>query len=307
MNGRVQLAEVLVPSPQANRSAQRRNNNRGKGDDSDDSDCDTDSDDDIPRVESRHAFWLQRHLKTAIYGSVWAGGILKRLDEPFMTENGERVSWEATELRCAVKIYSRHQINQKRGNAEDPINEIAAMQFLYDHQRRRLQMDISEELEGGELFRNALDSSFEGNVMMPLGMYFNNSDIFNVMPYSDGGELFDVLDKRSRFSENEARYWMQQIINGVETLHRAGICHRDMSLENILTDRSGRALVIDMGMCVKIPYVDDPFNPNEVDPRRFDDHRERQRCLIAPDKACGKVRVKSRSFLCFICIYVIRI
>ena len=36
-------------------------------------------------------------------------------------------------------------------------------------------------------------------------------------------------------------------------MQNAGICHRDMSLENLLVHRSG-ALIIDMGMCLRIPY-----------------------------------------------------
>jgi serine/threonine protein kinase len=35
-----------------------------------------------------------------------------------------------------------------------------------------------------------------------------------------------------------------------------GICHRDMSLENLLVHKD-RSLIIDMGMCLMIPYRDD--------------------------------------------------
>lgn len=39
---------------------------------------------------------------------------------------------------------------------------------------------------------------------------------------------------------------------GLESLQHAGICHRDMSLENLLVHESG-ALIIDMGMCLRLP------------------------------------------------------
>jgi serine/threonine protein kinase len=38
-------------------------------------------------------------------------------------------------------------------------------------------------------------------------------------------------------------------------LQHVGICHRDMSLENLLVHKNG-ALVIDMGMCLMVPYDD---------------------------------------------------
>jgi serine/threonine protein kinase len=33
-----------------------------------------------------------------------------------------------------------------------------------------------------------------------------------------------------------------------------GVCHRDMSLENILVDEYTRSVVIDLGMCLRVPY-----------------------------------------------------
>ena len=35
-----------------------------------------------------------------------------------------------------------------------------------------------------------------------------------------------------------------------------GVCHRDMSLENILVDSYTRSVIIDLGMCLRVPYDD---------------------------------------------------
>ena len=40
-----------------------------------------------------------------------------------------------------------------------------------------------------------------------------------VMEYAAGGELFDRIVKAGRFSEDEARYFFQQLISGVEFCH----------------------------------------------------------------------------------------
>lgn len=292
------LADMLVPRPRPKQgSTQAQRNTSDDGDDDDTDSSDSDSDEDTPRVESSYAIWIQRRLKPAIYGSVELGAIVKRLDQPMINAMGETVVWEATNKRCAIKIYSRRHILEQRGSAENPMNEIAATQFLAEYQRRRFQQESMEEDgqgSGEQIVASALNNSFAANVMLPLGVYYNESDIFNIMPFCDGGELFDVLDSRQKFPEPEARYWMHQILNGVETLQQAGICHRDMSLENLLTDRSGQVLIIDLGMCIKIPYVDDivknPGTKEETvqDPNRFGDHRERRRCLIRRDRACGK-------------------
>ncbi|KAJ8478543.1 hypothetical protein OPV22_022270 [Ensete ventricosum] len=59
-----------------------------------------------------------------------------------------------------------------------------------------------------------------------------------VMEYAAGGELFDRICHAGRFSEDEARYFFQQLISGVSYCHYMQICHRDLKLENTLLDGS---------------------------------------------------------------------
>ena len=49
-----------------------------------------------------------------------------------------------------------------------------------------------------------------------------------------GGELFSLIRKAKRFPENDARYFFQQLICGIEYLHDSGVTHRDIKLENTL-------------------------------------------------------------------------
>ncbi|XP_064963728.1 serine/threonine-protein kinase SAPK7-like isoform X2 [Musa acuminata AAA Group] len=58
------------------------------------------------------------------------------------------------------------------------------------------------------------------------------------MEYAAGGELFDRICDAGRFSEDEARYFFQQLICGVSYCHFRQICHRDLKLENTLLDGS---------------------------------------------------------------------
>ncbi|KAK9095048.1 hypothetical protein Scep_026517 [Stephania cephalantha] len=57
-----------------------------------------------------------------------------------------------------------------------------------------------------------------------------------VMEYAAGGELFDRMCTAGRFSEDEARFFFQQLISGVSYCHSMEICHRDLKLENVLLD-----------------------------------------------------------------------
>ncbi|KAG2716686.1 hypothetical protein I3843_03G141000 [Carya illinoinensis] len=70
-----------------------------------------------------------------------------------------------------------------------------------------------------------------------------------VMEYAAGGELFDRICNAGRFSEDEARYFFQQLISGVSYCHSMEICHRDLKLENTLLDDSSapRLKICDFG------------------------------------------------------------
>uniref|UniRef100_A0A0E0MP42 non-specific serine/threonine protein kinase n=1 Tax=Oryza punctata TaxID=4537 RepID=A0A0E0MP42_ORYPU len=59
-----------------------------------------------------------------------------------------------------------------------------------------------------------------------------------VMEYASGGELFERICSAGRFSEDEARFFFQQLISGVSYCHSMQVCHRDLKLENTLLDGS---------------------------------------------------------------------
>ncbi|KAL5181724.1 Serine/threonine-protein kinase SRK2A [Glycine soja] len=57
-----------------------------------------------------------------------------------------------------------------------------------------------------------------------------------VLEYAAGGELFERICNAGRLSEDEARFFFQQLISGVSYCHSMQICHRDLKLENTLLD-----------------------------------------------------------------------
>ncbi|CAA2995286.1 serine threonine- kinase SRK2A [Olea europaea subsp. europaea] len=63
------------------------------------------------------------------------------------------------------------------------------------------------------------------------------------MEYAAGGELFERICSAGRFSEDESRYFFQQLISGVNYCHSMTICHRDLKLENTLLDGSPAPLL----------------------------------------------------------------
>ena len=72
------------------------------------------------------------------------------------------------------------------------------------------------------------------------------------------------------------------ISQGLHYMQSKGVCHRDLSLENILVDDQD-CLIIDMGMCLREPYSD-PHDPDKV----VDVEHGTMRRLMTPQGVCGK-------------------
>ena len=72
------------------------------------------------------------------------------------------------------------------------------------------------------------------------------------MPYCDGGELFDYVSDTGALEEEVARNLFLQLLTGLEYLQQMGICHRDMSLENLLITGGNQCVIIDLGMCLRV-------------------------------------------------------
>lgn len=63
------------------------------------------------------------------------------------------------------------------------------------------------------------------------------------MEYADGGDMFQHVTKRRGLSEDESRWFFQQLILGLDYCHKMGVVNRDIKLENTLLDGSSRPLL----------------------------------------------------------------
>jgi serine/threonine protein kinase len=63
-----------------------------------------------------------------------------------------------------------------------------------------------------------------------------------------GGDLLTYVRKRRRLKESLAKYLFLQIIDGLRYMHSKGILHRDVKLDNILLDETGKLKICDFGV-----------------------------------------------------------
>eukprot|EP00929_Paragymnodinium_shiwhaense_P116539 TRINITY_DN8616_c0_g1_i2.p1 TRINITY_DN8616_c0_g1~~TRINITY_DN8616_c0_g1_i2.p1 ORF type:complete len:1331 (-),score=160.48 TRINITY_DN8616_c0_g1_i2:156-4148(-) len=72
--------------------------------------------------------------------------------------------------------------------------------------------------------------------------------LYLIMEYAAGGELFDYIVNCVRIPELEACRFFQQIIEGVKEIHKMNVVHRDLKPENLLLDEHRHIKIVDFGL-----------------------------------------------------------
>jgi len=97
----------------------------------------------------------------------------------------------------------------------------------------------------------------ERNVMVKLEHPFltklhfafqDEKNLYFVMDFINGGELFHHLRREKKFSEERTKFYAAEIISAITYLHTRGIVYRDLKPENVLLGREGHVVVTDFGL-----------------------------------------------------------
>ncbi|KAH7276842.1 hypothetical protein KP509_39G024200 [Ceratopteris richardii] len=76
----------------------------------------------------------------------------------------------------------------------------------------------------------------------------SKTNIYIVLEFVTGGELFDKIFRQGKLKEDEARKYFQQLINAVDYCHSRQVYHRDLKPENLLLDAEENLKVSDFGL-----------------------------------------------------------
>ena len=196
------------------------------------------------------AYCVRRKICSTTHGSIRLCIVLKRVSKNVMnyassliTENGfdsdaggvAVPEWETTPEMVAVKVSSWSQLQSLRGrHLEDPIKEVAALQLL--GARHPHVVSIMDALQ-------------------------NDTHLFCVFPYISGNLYSCLIDDMAcsptgRISESQSRMWFRQILCGISQLQKKGICHRDLCIDNMVVDENKNICIIDLGLCLRVPFSD---------------------------------------------------
>ncbi|KAJ2613456.1 cAMP-dependent protein kinase catalytic subunit [Coemansia sp. RSA 1365] len=80
----------------------------------------------------------------------------------------------------------------------------------------------------------------------------NERNLYMLMEYVPGGELFSHLRRAGRFPDDVARFYAAEIVLALDYLHSMKIIWRDTKPENILLDSAGHVKLTDFGFAKRV-------------------------------------------------------
>ncbi|KAG8883610.1 camp-dependent protein kinase catalytic subunit [Tulasnella sp. 331] len=85
------------------------------------------------------------------------------------------------------------------------------------------------------------------------GTFQDDQNLYMVMDFVAGGELFSLLRKSGRFPNPVAKFYAAEVSMAIDYLHSINIIYRDLKPENILIGADGHIKVTDFGFAKFVP------------------------------------------------------
>lgn len=165
------------------------------------------------------------------------------------TASTSRVGPKDFELLCVIGQGAFGKVIQVR---HKPSGEILAMKIVSN--KYIVQKNSIAYLQAERDIMTKVNHPF----LIRLRYAFQTtSNVYLVMPFIAGGELFHHLHKEGLLLEDAARFYAAEMVLALEHLHGLGIIHRDLKPENVLLDGDGHIRLTDFGLAKEMANAED--------------------------------------------------
>lgn len=114
---------------------------------------------------------------------------------------------------------------------------------------KKSDMIAKNQITNVKAERMILMTQTQSPFVVKLFFTFQSSDnLYLVMEYLPGGDCASLVKTLGGITEDWARRFLAEVVNGLEMLHQKGVVHRDMKPDNLLIDQHGHLKLTDFGL-----------------------------------------------------------
>lgn len=123
-------------------------------------------------------------------------------------------------------------------------NEILAMKKM-----KKNEMIAKNQVQHVKAERDVLTKSTNNWIVDLKYSFQDENHLYLVMEYLPGGDLMTLLIRKEILQEEEARFYMSEIVLAIDNVHKLNYIHRDLKPDNVLIDKEGHIKLSDFGLC----------------------------------------------------------
>ncbi|ETP50412.1 CAMK protein kinase [Phytophthora nicotianae P10297] len=118
-----------------------------------------------------------------------------------------------------------------------------------------------------EILRNITNNIKHPNLIKIHKVYEEHQKVYIIQEMCTGGELYDRIVQRGKYSETDAADIMRKLVSALQALHAHNILHLDIKPENILfssEDPDSKILLTDFGLARMINGKQNPLDQGKT-------------------------------------------
>jgi len=122
---------------------------------------------------------------------------------------------------------------------------LVALKVMYKHMLKKMnvELQLKREIEIQAHLRHR-------NISRLYGYFVDKQRVYLILEYAANGEIYKVLKKEKRFSEEKTSRYICQLASALEYCHKKNVIHRDIKPENLLLHHDGTLKIADFGWSV---------------------------------------------------------
>ena len=129
------------------------------------------------------------------------------------------------------------KIQSKKTNMKYALKEMSKLKII----DKKSEKSINSERE----FLSKLNHSFIVNMHYA---FQDRDNLYLVMDLLNGGDLRFHISRYRKFSEEQTRFFLANIIYAIDYIHSNNVIHRDIKPENLVLDEKGYVRITDFGI-----------------------------------------------------------